>query len=230
MKALHRLPHPTVNRWRARRARLVWWWHKRRPDLLKRGLDLLLVLPALLLLAPLFALVALAIRLHDGGPVLVWQQRVGRFGQMFALPKFRTLRVEAQTVPGARSAFQGHEPPGVSFKTKNDPRISPVGRLIRRSSIDDLPQLWCVLRGSMSLVGPRPQLPFQVARYTLADRERLNVRPGLTCIWQVNGRSEVPFPQQVEMDLDYIRRSGLRTDLGLLLRTLPAVVHGRGAC
>jgi lipopolysaccharide/colanic/teichoic acid biosynthesis glycosyltransferase len=117
----------------------------------------------------------------------------------------------------------------VTFKMKRDPRITPVGRFIRRASLDELPQLWCVLRGEMSLVGPRPPLPAEVARYTLDDRERLAVTPGLTCIWQVNGRSEVPFPQQVQMDLDYIRRPGLWADVKLLLKTLPAVLRGRGA-
>lgn len=229
MTTLHRLPHPVLNRLRARRARLAWWWHTRRNDALKRGLDLLVVVPALLLLAPLFAVVALAIRLHDGGPVLFWQQRVGRFGQVFAFPKFRSMRVDAEAVRAALLAANEHGQEGVTFKMKRDPRVTPVGRLIRRTSIDELPQLWCVLRGSMSLVGPRPPLPAEVARYTLADRERLSVTPGLTCIWQVSGRSEVPFPQQVEMDLDYIRAPGLWADLRLLLKTLPAVIRGRGA-
>jgi lipopolysaccharide/colanic/teichoic acid biosynthesis glycosyltransferase len=223
------LPRPVLNRLRARRARLGWWWHTHRPDALKRGLDLLVVVPALLLLAPLFALVALAIRLHDGGPVLFWQKRVGRFGQEFAFPKFRSMRVDAEAVRAALLAANEHGQEGVTFKMKRDPRITPVGRLIRRTSIDELPQLWCVLCGHMSLVGPRPPLPAEVARYTLADRERLVVTPGLACIWQVSGRSEVPFPQQVEMDLDYIRAPSLWADLWLLLKTLPAVIRGRGA-
>ena len=229
MTAPHRPQLPAFNRLRARRARLVWWWHTRRPAALKRGLDLLLVLPALLLLAPLFAAVALAIRLQDGGPVLFWQQRVGRFGQVFAFPKFRSMRVDAEAMRTTLLAANQHGEQGVTFKLKRDPRITPVGRLIRRSSIDELPQLWCVLRGDMSLVGPRPPLPVEVARYTLSDRERLLVTPGLTCIWQVNGRAAVPFPQQVQMDLDYIRAPGLWADLTLLLKTLPAVIRGRGA-
>jgi lipopolysaccharide/colanic/teichoic acid biosynthesis glycosyltransferase len=229
MTAPHRLPHPALNRLRARRSRLTWWWHTRRPAALKRGLDLLLVVPALLLLAPLFAAVGLAIRLQDGGQVLFWQKRVGRFGQEFAFPKFRSMRVDAEAVRAALLASNQHGQQGVTFKLKRDPRITPVGQLIRRTSIDELPQLWCVLRGEMSLVGPRPPLPAEVARYTLAERERLIVTPGLTCIWQVNGRSEVPFPQQVQMDLDYIRAPGLWADLKLLLKTLPAVIRGRGA-
>lgn len=223
------LTPPLANRLRARRARLAWGWRTRRTAVAKRALDLLLVLPALLLLAPLFALLALAIRLHDGGPVLFWQRRVGRDGVEFDFPKFRSMRVDAEAVRARLLAANQHGEQGVTFKMKRDPRITPVGRFIRRTSLDELPQLWCVLLGTMSLVGPRPPLPAEVARYTLADRERLTVTPGLTCIWQVNGRSEVPFPQQVQMDLDYIRRPGLWADLKLLLKTLPAVLRGRGA-
>ena len=113
--------------------------------------------------------------------------------------------------------------------SREDDRITRVGRFIRRTSIDELPQLWCVLRGDMSLVGPRPPLVSEVARYTLRDRERLSVVPGLTCIWQVNGRSEVPFEQQVEMDLEYIRQNSLAADVKLIAETVPAVVKGRGA-
>ena len=220
---------PLRNRLRAQRARWAWWWMSRRHDRLKRALDLLLVIPALVLLAPLFLVVALAIRAHDGGPVLYWQRRVGRDGRVFAFPKFRSMRTDADAVRQQLLAANQHGADGVTFKMKRDPRITPVGRLIRRTSIDELPQLWCVLRGDMSLFGPRPPLPAEVERYTLADRQRLSVTPGLTCIWQVSGRSEVPFPQQVQMDLDYIRQPGLSTDLRLLAKTLPAVVRGRGA-
>jgi lipopolysaccharide/colanic/teichoic acid biosynthesis glycosyltransferase len=229
MPAIPRLSSPRANRLRARRARLTWWWFSRRTPFFKRGLDLLLVLPALLLLAPLLALVALAIKLHDRGPVLFWQRRVGRHGAEFAFPKFRSMVVDAEARRVALAATNQHGQQGVTFKMKRDPRITPVGRLIRRTSIDELPQLWCVLKGEMSLVGPRPPLVGEVARYTLADRERLAVTPGLTCIWQVNGRSEVPFPQQVQMDLHYIREPSLWADIKLLARTLPAVIRGRGA-
>jgi len=229
MPAAPHLASPFMNRLRARRARWAWWWHTQGPRLGKRTLDLLVVLPALLLLLPLFGAVALAIRWCDGGPVLFWQRRVGRDGTVFAFPKFRSMRVDAEAVREPLAASNQHGSDGVTFKMKRDPRITPVGRLIRRTSIDELPQLWCVLRGTMSLVGPRPPLVGEVARYTLDDRQRLAVTPGLTCIWQVNGRSEVPFVQQVQMDLDYIRRPSLWADVKLLLKTLPAVVRGRGA-
>ena len=229
MNDLPRLSHPALNRLRAQRARLSWWWHRRQLSTAKRLLDLMVVLPALVVLAPLFLLVALAIRLHDGGPVMFWQRRVGLDGREFAFPKFRSMRVDAEAVREKLLATNQHGQGGVTFKMKRDPRITPVGRWIRRTSIDELPQLWCVLRGSMSLVGPRPPLVSEVSRYSMADRQRLSVVPGLTCIWQVNGRSEVPFPQQVEMDVDYIRRPSIWADILLLLKTLPAVIRGRGA-
>lgn len=229
MQAKPRLNHPLINRLQARRARWRWWLHCRLPTVLKRTLDLTLLLPALLLLAPLLALVAIAIKLGDGGPVLYWQRRVGRFGREFAFPKFRSMRVDADAVRAQLLTANQHGQDGVTFKMKRDPRVTAVGRLIRRTSIDELPQLWCVLRGEMSLVGPRPPLVSEVQRYSLADRERLLVTPGLTCIWQVSGRSEVPFPEQVRMDLNYIRQPSLWADIKLLAKTLPAVIGGRGA-
>lgn len=229
MPSAPRLPSPLVNRFRARRARLSWWWHVTLPGALKRTLDLVVVVPALLLLLPLFAVVALGVKLQDRGPVLFWQKRVGRYGREFPFPKFRSMWVNAEEVRAKLLAANQHGQEGVTFKMKRDPRITPIGRIIRRTSIDELPQLWCVLKGDMSLVGPRPPLVSEVARYSLAERERLAVTPGLTCIWQVNGRSEVPFPQQVEMDLDYIRQPSLWADIKLLLKTLPAVIRGRGA-
>ena len=229
MSPLPRLPHPVFNRLRARRARLLWWWHRHRLGGLKRALDLLVVVPALLLLSPLLAVVALAIWLQDRGPVLFWQRRVGLHGVEFAFPKFRSMRVDAEAVREQLLRTNEHGEGGVTFKMKRDPRVTTVGRWIRRTSIDELPQLWCVLRGTMSLVGPRPPLVSEVSRYSLDDRQRLSVLPGLTCIWQVNGRSEVPFPQQVEMDLAYIREPSLWADIALLLKTVPAVIRGRGA-
>ena len=112
---------------------------------------------------------------------------------------------------------------------KSDPRITWIGRIIRRASIDELPQLWCVLKGEMSLVGPRPPLVREVARYTTSDRRRLEALPGLTCFWQVQGRSEIPFPRQVELDVDYIEQQSLALDIKLLAQTVPAVIGGRGA-
>ncbi|MCV2368893.1 sugar transferase [Roseateles oligotrophus] len=223
------LSNPRINRWRARRALWAWRLLVQGPAAAKRGLDLLLVLPALLLLTPLLLLVALAICCCDGGPVLFWQTRVGRHGRIFNFPKFRSMRVDAEATRAQLLAANQHGASGVTFKMARDPRITPVGRWLRRFSIDELPQLWCVLCGHMTLVGPRPPLVSEVARYTLRERQRLTVTPGLTCIWQVNGRSEVPFPQQVQMDLDYIQQASLWADIKLILKTLPAVIRGRGA-
>jgi lipopolysaccharide/colanic/teichoic acid biosynthesis glycosyltransferase len=224
-----RIRNARLNRLMATQQRLRWRFATRSLAVAKRTLDILVVLPALLLLAPLFAIVAVAIRLHDGGPVLFWQQRVGLDGREFAFPKFRSMGVDAEAMRAHIEAMNQHGQDGVTFKMKRDPRITPVGRIIRRFSIDELPQLWCVLSGRMTLVGPRPPLPSEAARYSLLDRYRMSVKPGLTCIWQVNGRSEIPFEQQVQMDIAYIQQQSLGTDIKLLAKTIPAVVRGRGA-
>jgi lipopolysaccharide/colanic/teichoic acid biosynthesis glycosyltransferase len=228
-KQLPKMSAPFTNRLRARRDRFVWWWATRKFAMFKRMLDIALVVPALLLLAPLFLLIALAIKLHDRGPVLFWQQRVGRHGKLFRFPKFRSMCINAEAVKAALAAENQHGSEGVTFKMKHDPRITGIGRLIRRTSMDELPQLWCVLCGDMSLVGPRPPLTGEVSHYTMSERERLSVTPGLTCIWQVNGRSEIPFPEQVRMDIDYIQNRSVGGDVKLLAKTLPAVIRGRGA-
>lgn len=209
--------------------RANWWLHTHTLAMFKRALDLCLTLPAMILLAPFLVLVALAVKLSDGGPALFWQTRVGQNGKTFSFPKFRSMRVHSDALHTAMQQHNQHGSTGVTFKLKKDPRITAVGRFLRRASIDELPQLWCVLTGNMSLVGPRPALPAEVARYTSADRQRLTVKPGLTCIWQVNGRSEVPFPQQVCMDIEYIRTRSIARDLRLIGETFPAVLRGRGA-
>jgi len=145
------------------------------------------------------------------------QRRVGQHGNIFDVLKFRSMRVDAE------------EPGQAQWAVTNDPRVTRVGAFIRRTSIDELPQLWTVLTGHMSLVGPRPPLPREVAAYSLVDRQRLDIKPGLTCIWQVSGRGDVPFDKQLELDLEYIRRRSLRLDFELLFRTVPAVLSGRGA-
>ncbi len=194
----------------------------------KRTLDTMASGAAILALSPVLALTALAVRLESPGSVIFRQQRVGRSGRPFTMFKFRSMYVDAEARKAALLA-SNEMAGGVIFKMRNDPRITRVGSFIRRTSIDELPQLFNVLRGDMSLVGPRPPLPSEVVQYTLRDRGRLDAAPGITCIWQVSGRSEIPFPQQVEMDLDYIHRQSLVEDVRLLLRTVPALVRGRGA-
>jgi lipopolysaccharide/colanic/teichoic acid biosynthesis glycosyltransferase len=194
----------------------------------KRALDVLVAGPMLVLLSPLLALVALLIKLTDRGPVLFWQTRVGRWGREFSFPKFRSMIPNAECLKDQLLAHNDHKE-GVTFKMRRDPRITWIGRIIRKLSIDELPQLWCVLKGEMTLVGPRPPVPCEVAQYTLEQRRRLDATPGLTCIWQVSGRSNIPFPRQVELDVEYIESQSLWLDVKLLFRTVPAVLLGRGA-
>jgi lipopolysaccharide/colanic/teichoic acid biosynthesis glycosyltransferase len=200
----------------------------RRHACLKRLIDVSVSAALLVLLAPLFALVAALIKLTDGGPVLFWQTRVGRWGREFAFPKFRSMVPDAERLLPGLLANNDHQE-GVVFKMRADPRVTWVGRILRKFSIDELPQLWCVLKGDMSLVGPRPPVPREVAQYRLRDLRRLDVLPGLTCIWQVSGRSMIPFPRQVELDLEYIETHSIWLDVKLLLSTVPAVLFQRGA-
>ena len=215
--------------------RLRWWQRKaawflatQGAPAAKRGIDIVGALLLLVLLSPLLLVVALLIKLADGGPVLFWQTRVGRWGREFPFPKFRSMVVDAERLQGC-FLDQNDRKDGVTFKMRRDPRTTRVGRIIRWLSIDELPQLWSVLKGEMSLVGPRPPVPQEVALYTLHDRRRLEVIPGLTCIWQVSGRANIPFSQQVELDVQYIGSQSLWLDLKLISLTIPAVFSGRGA-
>ena len=210
-------------------ARLAWRIASQFGDLGKRVLDIAVAFLALLAAAPLLLLVALLIKASDGGPILFWQTRVGRWGKTFPFPKFRSMEVNAEASQAKLAAANVHGGSGVTFKMRHDPRVTWIGGFIRKLSIDELPQLWCVLKGDMSLVGPRPALVREVDRYSLDDRRRLDVIPGLTCTWQVSGRSDIPFPEQLRMDVDYIDRQSLGEDLKLLLKTIPAVISGRGA-
>jgi lipopolysaccharide/colanic/teichoic acid biosynthesis glycosyltransferase len=196
--------------------------------LVKRLIDLSGSVLLLVALLPLCVVVAALIKLTDGGPVLFWQKRVGRKGREFAFPKFRSMVPDAERLLPALLQQNDHKD-GVLFKMKADPRVTWIGRIIRRSSIDELPQLWCVLKGDMSLVGPRPALPREVSLYNARDQRRLEALPGLTCIWQVSGRSLLPFPKQVEMDLEYIEKQSFWLDIKLLFRTIPAVLFPKGA-
>lgn len=194
----------------------------------KRFLDITLGIPFAVIALPILVLAAIAIKATSPGPVMFWQRRVGCAGREFWFPKLRSMIVGAEDLQPALIPFNVHGN-GVTFKMKRDPRITRVGRLIRTLSIDELPQLWCVINGDMSLVGPRPPLPAEVARYTPTERRRLEVTPGLTGLWQVQGRSTIPFEGQVHLDLEYINSRGLGTDLKILLQTVRAVLSCKGA-
>ena len=194
----------------------------------KRLVDIVASGAGLVILSPVFLVLALLVRLTSPGPAFFHQVRVGRYGRHFRFHKFRSMYVDAEARKAALLA-QNESKDGVIFKMKNDPRVTPVGRFLRRTSLDELPQLFNVFIGDMSLVGPRPPLPSEVREYTLEDRKRLNVKPGITCIWQISGRSDIPFAQQVSLDKDYIRSQGFFSDLCILLKTIPAILTGKGA-
>jgi lipopolysaccharide/colanic/teichoic acid biosynthesis glycosyltransferase len=214
--------------------RLMWTWltwvgRINGGSALKRGFDISTSLTLLLLLSPLFLLIALLVKLEDRGPVFFAQTRVGRFGLTFKMFKIRSMCLDAEA-RWAALVSQNQHVEGITFKIKHDPRITKVGRWLRKFSLDELPQLYNVLIGDMSLVGPRPPLPREVQRYTLADHRRLAASPGITCFWQVSGRSEIDFSGQVKLDVDYIEQQSFWTDARILLKTVPAVLAGKGAC
>ena len=194
---------------------------------LRRALDVLVAAAALLLLLPLLLVVALLIRLDSPGPVLFVQTRVGKHGHPFPVFKFRSMFTDAED--RLSSVLDANERSGPVFKMRHDPRITRVGRPLRRCSLDEVPQLLNVLRGEMSLVGPRPALPREVALYTPAQAGRLSVTPGLTGLWQVSGRASLSFERSIELDLEYVRRQSLALNVVLILRTIPAVLTGHGA-
>ena len=193
----------------------------------KRAIDISLSASLLLLLSPLLALIALLIKLDSPGPVLFAQTRIGKHNQPFRLIKFRSMVANAEQLKSSLNHL--NEQDGPVFKIRQDPRITRLGHWLRKSSLDELPQLWNVLRSEMSLVGPRPPLADEVNRYLWHHRKRLSVKPGLTCIWQISGRSNIPFDQWMDMDHSYIKNWSLQLDLKILLLTIPAVLLGRGA-
>lgn len=194
----------------------------------KRAFDLAASAMALAGISPLCALIALLIKLEDGGSVIFAQTRVGRHGRLFRMYKFRSMRIDAEQRLREVLAHN-HHADGVTFKFKDDPRITRVGRWLRKYSLDELPQFYNVLRGEMSLVGPRPPVPREVELYSLADRRRLHVKPGITCLWQISGRAQIDFHGQVELDVRYIETRNFWTDLRILWKTVPAVLSGTGA-
>jgi lipopolysaccharide/colanic/teichoic acid biosynthesis glycosyltransferase len=193
----------------------------------KRALDIIGATVALLVFSPLFVITSLAIAITSPGPLLYISERIGRHGVPFRFFKFRSMRMDADS--WLTDLQDVNEADGPIFKIRQDPRITTVGRWIRKLSLDELPQLFHVLSGKMSLVGPRPPIPSEVEEYGEWEFQRLLAKPGLTCIWQVSGRSDVDFATWVEMDLEYIQNWSLGLELKLLVKTMPAVWSGRGA-
>lgn len=193
----------------------------------KRTLDIVGSLIALLLGFPLFFVLGILIKMTSPGPILFTQTRVGLGGERFTCFKFRSMYLDAEARLNQLRAH--NEVSGPVFKIRHDPRITPLGRVLRKYSLDELPQFLNVLFGDMSLVGPRPPIPSEVEKYTLRQLGRLSVKPGLTCLWQISGRSDIDFERWVELDLQYVERMSFWEDLRILLMTVPAVITGRGA-
>ncbi len=193
----------------------------------KRVFDMAVSLVVLLLLSPVLLAVAAAIKLDSPGPVFFRQRRVGLQGRTFDILKFRSMFQDAEA--RLESLRAHNEMSGPVFKMKNDPRITRVGRFIRKTSLDEFPQFWNVLRGEMSVVGPRPPLPAEVRQYKRWQRRRLSVKPGITCVWQISGRNNIDFDRWMELDLQYIDQWSLWNDIQICLKTIPAVLGSRGA-
>lgn len=194
---------------------------------LKRAMDVTGAAAGLILLSPLLLAIAAAIKATSKGPVLFSQERMGLNGRRFRCHKFRTMVADAEKK--LEELQHLNEVDGPVFKMKRDPRVTPVGRLLRKTSLDELPQLWNVLVGEMSLVGPRPPIPSEVEKYERWQRRRLSMRPGITCLWQISGRSNLDFATWMKLDLQYIDDWSLTLDLVILLKTIPAVLSARGA-
>jgi lipopolysaccharide/colanic/teichoic acid biosynthesis glycosyltransferase len=209
--------------------RLYAEWLAHGADATKRALDIIVALALLLLALPLLLVIAVLIKLEDGGPIFLAQTRVGQHGREFKMFKVRSMCLGAEHLLQDLLGKSKHRD-GVTFKIQDDPRITHVGKWLRQFSFDELPQLYNVLIGDMSLVGPRPPLPREVAKYSPADRRRLAIKPGITCIWQISGRANIDFSGQVQLDVDYIEKQNFWTDLLILTRTVPAVLSGNGAC
>jgi exopolysaccharide biosynthesis polyprenyl glycosylphosphotransferase len=194
--------------------------------LVKRVTDIVLAAAALLLVFPIMLLIALLIRLTSPGPAIFRQERCGLNGRRFVFYKFRSMCLDAEAL---RESVEHMSQRELAMKIPNDPRLTGVGRWLRKFSADELPQLWNVLKGDMSLVGPRPAIPSEVEQYKRWQRRRLRMRPGLTCLWAISGRDEVDFETWMKLDMEYIDNWSLGLDWKIILRTIPSVLSGRGA-
>lgn len=208
---------------------VVYDGHPRRPwqEIIKRLLDIVLSGFSLIILSPILAVIAILIKLNSKGPVIFAQERVGINGRTFKMYKFRSMVVNAEELKDKLAHL--NEMSGPVFKIKNDPRVTPIGKFLRMTSLDELPQFWNVLIGDMSLVGPRPPLPKEVKMYDPKHRKRLAVKPGITCIWQISGRNQVDFEEWMEMDVEYVERWSLWLDMAILAKTVQVVIMKKGA-
>ena len=196
--------------------------------LVKRFMDICLSLIGIIILLPVFILIALLIKLEDRKGSFVFRQvRIGKDGQSFHMYKFRSMVSNAEEL--LESLLEHNEASGPLFKIKEDPRVTKIGKFLRKTSLDELPQLFNVLKGEMSLVGPRPALPREVEAYSLYERERLKAVPGLTCFWQVEGRSNIGFEEQVELDIKYINNRNLFLDIKLIFKTIKVLLGSKDA-
>lgn len=194
----------------------------------KRIIDVVCATLGLIILSPLFLIISFLIKLEDkDGPVIFKQYRVGKDGKLFYMYKFRSMVANAEELKA--KLMKKNEATGPVFKMKHDPRVTKIGKFIRKTSIDELPQLFNVLKGDMSLVGPRPPLPDEVAKYTPYERQRISVTPGLTCYWQVSGRSSLSFDEWVDLDIKYIHERSLRVDIKLILKTVLVLFDSKDA-
>lgn len=195
---------------------------------IKRGMDVIVALLAIVLFAPVFLVTALAIYIEDGAPVFFIQERNGLHGKIFRMYKFRSMCRDAAKIH--QSLLAQNELDGPAFKMKDDPRLTRVGKFIRKTSIDELPQLLNILKGEMSIVGPRPLPTYETAELNEYQRQRMNVKPGLTCYWQCSGRNDIPFGEWMEMDMKYIEDESICTDARIMVKTVASVITGKGAC
>ena len=194
----------------------------------KRVFDVLLSGAALIILSPVCLITAIAIYMEDKGSVIFVQDRNGLNGEVFRMYKFRSMCMNAPEMH--KELLEMNELDGPAFKLKKDPRVTKVGQLIRKTSIDELPQLINILKGEMSIVGPRPLPTYETEQCTEYQKQRLLVKPGLTCYWQCSGRNDIPFDEWMELDLKYIEEASFLVDLKIILKTVDAVVKGKGAC
>jgi lipopolysaccharide/colanic/teichoic acid biosynthesis glycosyltransferase len=213
--------------WRTQRVLSLWLFRTLVIEKAKRGLDLFICFILLPFALPIMLLTLVMVKIDSPGPVLFRQERVGKWGRKFYCLKFRSMHTDAEARKAA--LMKKNEAGEIVFKMKNDPRVTRVGRLIRKLSIDELPQIFNVLQGEMSIVGPRPPVPIEVSQYTLDHLQRLEVIPGITGLQQVSGRSNLPFHRWIELDVQYIEEQSVVKDLEIIIKTIPAVISGKGA-